>query len=58
MGFFFLDNEIGYFECKHCKERFIPNIKSYIAGLHTFTTRRLKCPKCGKTSYCKKRLSK
>ena len=54
----FLDNDVGYFECKHCKERFRPDIKSYIAGPHSLTTRRLKCPKCGKTSYCKKRLSK
>ena len=27
-------------------------------GPHSFTTRRLKCPKCVKTSYCKKILSK
>lgn len=54
----FLDNDVGYYECKHCKERFVPNMKAYIFGPHTLTTRRLKCPKCGKVSWAKKRLSR
>lgn len=53
-----LDREAGVFECRHCGERFVPTMKEYIWGAHTFTARRLKCPKCGKKSYCKKRLSK
>lgn len=53
-----IDNSAGYFECRHCGERFVPSDKSHIFAIHTITTRRLKCPKCGKTSYCKKRLSK
>jgi transcriptional regulator with XRE-family HTH domain len=48
----------GYFECKHCHERFVPSEKDFIMGTHTLTTRYLKCPKCGKKSFCKKRLSK
>ena len=52
-----IDNGIGYFECKHCKERFVPSMKAYIFAPHSLTTRFLKCPKCGKTSNCKKRLS-
>lgn len=48
----------GYFECRHCHERFVPTEKEFIMGPHTFTTRYLKCPKCGKKSYCKKRLSR
>ena len=54
----FLENDVGYFECKHCNERFKPDIKSYIMAPHSITARRLKCPKCGKVSCCKKRLSK
>lgn len=54
----FLDNDIGYFECKYCKKRFVPSIIDYIKGPHIFTTRMLKCPECGKISYCKKRLSR
>ena len=44
-----LDCEAGTFECPHCGERFVPEIRSYIAGAHTLTKRRLKCPKCGKS---------
>ena len=53
-----LEREAGVYECKHCGERFVPTMKAYIWATHTFTARRLKCPKCGKKSYCKKRLSK
>ena len=54
----FLDNGIGSFECKECNEKFVPSMKDYIMAPHIGTTRRLKCPKCGKTTYCKKRLTK
>ena len=53
-----LERDAGVYECKHCGERFVPTMKAYIFAPHTPTTRRLKCPKCGKKSYCKKRLSK
>ena len=53
-----MEREAGVYECKHCGERFVPTMKDYVAGLHTFTRRKLICPKCGKKSYCKKRLSK
>ncbi|MBQ7336765.1 MAG: helix-turn-helix transcriptional regulator [Clostridia bacterium] len=53
-----LDRDAGVFECTHCGERFIPDMKSYVMAPHTLTRRRLKCPKCGVKSYCKKRLSK
>ena len=33
-------------------------MKAYILAPHSPTTRLLKCPKCGKTSNCKKRLSR
>lgn len=53
-----LDRDSGYFECKYCHHLFIPSMSSYVAGPHTITRRYLKCPVCGKSSYCKKRLSK
>ena len=53
-----LDKDAGVYECKHCGERFVPTMKAYIFAPHTPTTRKLKCPKCGKKSYCRKRLSK
>lgn len=52
-----LEMQAGTFECKHCKTRFVPTAGAYIAGPHTITTRYLKCPECGKKSYCKRRLT-
>ena len=53
-----LERDAGVYECKHCGERFVPTMKAYLFAPHTPTTRKMKCPKCGKKSYCKKRLSK
>ena len=53
-----LERDAGVYECKHCGERFVPTMTAYLFAPHTPTTRRLKCPKCGKKSFCKKRLSK
>lgn len=53
-----LDREAGAFECPECKERFVPDMKAYVMGPHTITTRKLKCPKCGATKYCKHVLTK
>ena len=48
-----LDREAGAFECPECKERFVPDMKSYVMGPHTITKRKLTCTKCGCTKYCK-----
>ena len=53
-----LEKDAGVYECKHCGERFVPTMTAYFFAQHTFTSRKLKCPKCGKKSFCKKRLSK
>lgn len=45
-----LDREAGAFECPECKERFVPDMKSYVMGPHTITKRKLTCPKCGCTN--------
>ena len=58
IGLSILDRNIGYYECKHCKERFIPTFGRYINGLHGITWRRLRCPSCGKVSNCRKKLNK
>lgn len=52
-----LEMSAGTFECPKCKARFVPSAVAYIAGPHTITKRKLKCPHCGKISYCKKRLT-
>lgn len=49
--------DAGIYECPTCGEKFIPSAKDFILGLHIFTKRKLKCPKCGTKSFCKKKLS-
>ena len=53
-----LDRDAGAFECPECKERFMPDMKAYVMGPHTITKRKLTCPKCGCTKYCKKVLTR
>ena len=53
-----LDREAGAFECPECNNRFVPDMKSYVMGLHTITKRKLVCPHCGAHRYCKKGLTK
>lgn len=53
-----LDREAGAFECKECHNRFVPEFGAYIMGPHTITRRKLKCPKCGKSTYCKHVMTK
>ena len=57
-GLIILDANIGYFECVECHERFIPSVKDYTFGLHTLKKRKLTCPKCGKKTWCSKRINK
>lgn len=52
-----LDMSVGTFECRKCGTRFVPTPGSYIAGPHTITKRKLKCPNCGQSTYCKRRLT-
>ena len=53
-----IDVDTGTFECRSCGERFVPSTKEYIFTTHGLTTRKLKCPHCGKTTNCKKRLTR
>lgn len=52
-----LDRDAGAYECPDCKNRFVPDMKSYIMGPHTITKRKLVCPNCGAYKYCKKVLT-
>ena len=54
----FLDNDYGSFECNNCGHKFVPSFSAYVFGIHTLTRRHLKCPKCGKRTWCKRRLTK
>ena len=52
-----LEMTAGYFECRKCGEYFVPTKTAYIMGMHTITRRHLKCPKCGKRNWCRRRLA-
>ena len=53
-----LDIKAGYFECSQCKELFVPSMDEYVKSYHTFTKRRLTCPKCGITGMCRHRITR
>ena len=50
-----VDYETGVYICRNCGHTFKPTFKAYIVGMHTLTTRYLKCPECGKSTWCKRR---
>ena len=52
-----LEITCGAFECRKCGHRFVPSVGAYLMGIHTATTRFLKCPKCKKMSGCARRMS-
>ena len=46
--------ETGYYECKNCQHMFVPTYKEIALLMQTPTRRLLKCPECGKWTWCKK----
>ena len=61
IGFFFalkIEQVAGYYECKHCKHRYVPTYKAIARAMHMGRTRYMTCPKCGKKSWQKKVVSK
>lgn len=53
-----LEREVGYYECQHCHDRYVPTFKQVILAPHKGRTRYMKCPKCGKRTYQIKVLTK
>lgn len=49
-----IETKAGYYECKHCSHKYVPETKSVLFAMHMGTTRYMKCPKCGKKSWQKK----
>lgn len=48
----------GYYECRKCKHRYIPEYKSVFWAMHIGRTRYMKCPECKEKSWQKKVLTK
>lgn len=53
-----LEYEGSIFQCRRCGEFFVPKWSAYMVAPHSLTTRRLRCPHCGKKSYCRRRIGK
>ncbi len=53
-----IEQTAGYYECKHCKHKYVPTIKAVYAAPHMGRTRYMKCPECNKKSWHKKVISK
>ena len=53
-----LEISIGAYKCKHCGNEIVPTYKEALMAQHKGFTRYLKCPKCGKKTWCKKVINK
>ena len=53
-----MEQVAGYYECKHCKHRYVPDYKAVSMAMHMGRTRYMRCPQCGKKSWQEKVLSK
>ncbi len=53
-----LEVSVGAYECKKCGEKIVPTYSEALWAMHRGTTRYLKCPKCGRRTWCKKVINK
>ena len=53
-----LEVSVGAYKCKNCGHEIVPSYMQVLNAMHVGTTRYLKCPECGKRTWCKKVLNK
>ena len=53
-----LEISVGAYKCKNCGHEFVPSYSEALNAMHAGFTRHLKCPKCGKRTWCKKIINK
>lgn len=53
-----LEVSVGVYKCRNCGFEIVPTYSEALWAMHAGTTRRLKCPKCQKRTWCKKVLKK
>lgn len=53
-----IEQTAGYYECKACGHKYVPEYGSVFVAMHMGRTRYMNCPSCGKRSWQKKVLSK
>ena len=49
-----LEVSVGAYKCKKCGQEIVPTYTEALMAMHMSTTRYLKCPHCGKRTWCKK----
>ena len=49
-----LEVSVGAYKCGNCGHEIVPTYKQALNAMHMGTTRYLKCPECGKRTWCKK----
>ena len=53
-----IEQKAGYYECRKCGHRHVPQYSSVFWAMHISRTRYMRCPNCGKKSWQKKVISK
>ncbi len=51
-----IEQVAGFYECQNCKHKYVPTYSQVLFAMHSGRTRYMKCPECGKKSWCKKRI--
>ena len=51
-----LEVSVGVYKCKNCGYEIVPTYSEALWAMHIGTTRYLKCPKCNKRTWCKKKI--
>ena len=49
-----LEVSVGAYKCKKCGQEIVPTYSEALWAMHRGFTRHLKCPHCGKRTWCKK----
>lgn len=52
-----MEQDAGFYVCKHCNHSYQPSYMAVFFAPHMGRTRYMKCPRCEKRSYQKKRIS-
>ena len=50
----YIEQVAGFYVCKHCNHKYVPNYFQVYMAMHNGRTRFMKCPKCKKWSWNKK----
>lgn len=53
-----IEQTAGYYECAKCGHKHVPKYGSVFMAMHSGRTRYMRCPKCGRRSWQKKKISK